>query len=160
MAEIVSRLYEAVLAELEPLRSRRFLTTYNGTSMSSSAITIVGSGEARLDLITAQQNRDLFYDAPLDKLSSAQYAHITPSISPMASAKLSLTGYSNLLFWRSAPYQKMQEFIDVAHSKGITARYWGTPRSPPWLRRTIWKALVARNVDWLNSDHLQEATMF
>ena len=148
------------MAELEPLRSHGFLTTYNGTSIIPSAITVVGSGEARLDLITARAKRDLFFDARLDLLSIPEYAHLDASISPMASVNIAHSGYRSIFCWRREPYEKMQEWIEAARTRGIAARFWGGPKRWAWLRRRVWSNLVRLGVDWLNSDELEEASLF
>lgn len=147
------------MAELEPLRSKGWLTNFDGYEMTSSAVTVIGSGEARLDLITALSNRDLFYDGKLHLLGSTQ-SNLTANISPMASTSISTTGFHALFFWRSEPYHAMQQMVDLAHSRGISARFWGTPRSPNWLRWRIWRRLISLGVDWLNTDHLWEAASF
>lgn len=148
------------MADLEPLRLHGLLTTYNGTAIIPSAITVVGSGEARLDLITAQAKRDLFFDVPLDLLSTPGYAHLDACISPMASVNIAHSGYRSVFFWRREPYEKMQEWIEVARARGIAARFWGGPKRWSWLRRRVWSNLVQMGVDWLNSDELEEASLF
>ncbi|KAI9827340.1 MAG: hypothetical protein M1819_006982 [Sarea resinae] len=57
-----------VKAQLEPLRSRHYLTYFNGTKVIEGPITVVGTGNAPFDLMTADPNyRDVFFDAPLDQ---------------------------------------------------------------------------------------------
>lgn len=152
-----SELYQAVLAELEPLRSANYLTTYNGT-INPSAITVVGSGLARLDLILNQTPRDLFFDAKLDQLST-RYLHLDSSISPLASVELAQSGYRSASFWMEGPQSQMTEWVRVAHSRGIATRVWGLPENN-WLRRKVWRDLMNIGVDWLNCDNLDEASVF
>ena len=59
----------AVQAQLEPLRQRNYLTHWNGTHTISGAVTVVGTGNTPFDLVVANTTyRDIFFDAPLDKL--------------------------------------------------------------------------------------------
>ena len=140
------------------MRSAGYLTTYNDT-INRSAVTIVGTGLARLDLILSQTPRDLFFDARLDELST-RYLHLDPSISPLASVDLARSGYRSASFWREQPYWQMREWVRVAHSRGIAARVWGGPENNKWLRRKVWRGLMNIGVDWLNCDDVDEASVF
>ena len=63
-----AELWPEILAQLSPLRDRGYLTHFNGTDIVQRPITVVGSGKAPFDLITANTTyRDFFYDAPLDR---------------------------------------------------------------------------------------------
>lgn len=141
------RLYYEVLRDLQPLRSAGYLTTYNSSGMFPSAITVVGSGDARLDLIKAAEQRDLFFDAPLDRLHEFDFGS---EISPMASVSLVKTGYSVFFPYRSAPLEKIQSWVNTAHSKGIAARFWGTPNFPKASRDTVWSILMSHGADWVS----------
>ena len=56
-------------SQLGPLRDRGYLTYFNGTYVVPGPIIVVGTGNAPFDLITANSTyRDVFFDAPLDKL--------------------------------------------------------------------------------------------
>ncbi|KAI9765718.1 MAG: Altered inheritance of mitochondria protein 6 [Geoglossum simile] len=58
-----------VVAQLEPLRKRNWLTVFDGTSVVPGPVTIVGTGNAPFNLVTANQTyRDYFFDAPLDSM--------------------------------------------------------------------------------------------
>jgi hypothetical protein len=57
-------------AQLSDLRAKGYLSHFNGNGVVSRPITVVASGLAPFELITANSTyRDIFYDAPLDKLS-------------------------------------------------------------------------------------------
>jgi hypothetical protein len=61
--------YHAVVEQLAPLRERGYLTHFNGEEIIRGPITVVGTGNAPFDLIDADSSyRDVFFDAPLDKL--------------------------------------------------------------------------------------------
>ncbi|KAJ5782564.1 hypothetical protein N7457_004338 [Penicillium paradoxum] len=61
--------WHAVTKHLSPLRDRGYLTHFNGEEIIQGPITVVGTGNTPFDLVTANtQYRDIFFDAPLDKL--------------------------------------------------------------------------------------------
>lgn len=62
--------------QLEPLRQRDYLTYHNGTDIVKRAITVVGTGNTPFDTVVSQKRRDIFFDAPLDKMWEAE-AEIT-----------------------------------------------------------------------------------
>jgi hypothetical protein len=78
------KIYPFVVAQLSALRDRGYLTYYDGASKTvvSGAVTVVGTGNAPYDLITANETyRDIFFDAPLANL----YEDPDPSTSHPAS---------------------------------------------------------------------------
>jgi len=57
-------------SQLTPLREKSYLTYFNGTAIIEKPITIVGTGDAPFDLLTANSTyRDVFYDAPLEDMA-------------------------------------------------------------------------------------------
>ncbi|KAJ5952687.1 uncharacterized protein N7479_011100 [Penicillium vulpinum] len=61
--------WDAVMKHLAPLRDRGYLTHFNGDKVIHGPITIVGTGNTPFNLVTANTTyRDIFFDAPLDKL--------------------------------------------------------------------------------------------
>ncbi|KAI5201772.1 hypothetical protein AUEXF2481DRAFT_29216 [Aureobasidium subglaciale EXF-2481] len=61
--------FRKVQEQLEGLRSKGYLTHFNGTHTVPGAITVVGTGNTPFDLLTANTTyRDIFYDAPLSML--------------------------------------------------------------------------------------------
>ena len=75
-------LWPVLLRHLEPLRQRRYLTHFNGTHQIERVITIVATGNAPFDILTANHTyRDVFFDAPLDLMASiSQETHDDNSI--------------------------------------------------------------------------------
>jgi hypothetical protein len=62
--------FPVVSSHLQALRERNYLTYFNGQKIISGPITVVATGNAPFDLIIANTTyRDIFFDAPLDKLS-------------------------------------------------------------------------------------------
>ncbi|KAL3478628.1 PLC-like phosphodiesterase [Aspergillus californicus] len=61
--------WDYVSAQLSPLRENGYLTHYNGTGIVNGPITVVGTGNAPFNRVTANSTyRDIFFDAPLDRL--------------------------------------------------------------------------------------------
>ncbi|PVH68392.1 hypothetical protein DL98DRAFT_474862, partial [Cadophora sp. DSE1049] len=70
-----------VLKQLEPLRERGWLTFVEGDVLYRRAVTVVGTGNTRFDVLTANETyRDAFCDAPLDTINSP------PPLSPPVSS--------------------------------------------------------------------------
>lgn len=70
----------AVEEQLEPLRSGGYLTYFNGTDVIPSAITVVGTGNTPFDMLVANTTfRDIFFDAPLDRLWEKSKSWVLPS---------------------------------------------------------------------------------
>ncbi|KAL8708457.1 MAG: hypothetical protein Q9225_007599, partial [Loekoesia sp. 1 TL-2023] len=75
-----AELYAELLKQLLPLRQKGYLTHFNGTDIVKHPITVVGSGNAPFDLIAANKTyRDVFFDAPLDKLADLSHAWPNPN---------------------------------------------------------------------------------
>ncbi|EDU48423.1 hypothetical protein PtrSN002B_002168 [Pyrenophora tritici-repentis] len=71
-------IFPVVSQHLSALREKGYLTYYDGNYTIERPITVVATGNAPFDLITANKSyRDIFFDAPLDKLVSSP-----PSIQP------------------------------------------------------------------------------
>lgn len=61
--------WPVVAKQIAPLRSRGYLTYFNGQEIVPGPITVVGTGNAPFNLVTANSTyRDIFFDAPLEKL--------------------------------------------------------------------------------------------
>ncbi|OJD10906.1 hypothetical protein ACJ73_09663 [Blastomyces percursus] len=59
-----------LLSQLSPLRDRGYLTYFNGTGVTEGPVTVVATGKAHFKNIAANDTyRDVFFDAPLDKLA-------------------------------------------------------------------------------------------
>lgn len=58
--------------QLEALRDKGYLTYWDGEQLRNGPVTVVGTGNTPFNLIMAEtQHRDIFFDAPLDKLWEA-----------------------------------------------------------------------------------------
>lgn len=61
--------FPLVSQQLEALRSKGYLTFWDGEKVNSRAVTVIGTGNAPFnDVVSNTTYRDIFFDAPLDKL--------------------------------------------------------------------------------------------
>jgi hypothetical protein len=150
-------LWPHVVSQLDPVRQANLLTYYNGTTLTSRPITAVATGNAPFDLlISNSSHRDIFYDAPLDRINPQSPYNATNSY-------YASTSFSSALgtIWSepsSSQLATMRAQIAAAHAQGLKARYWETPAWPRGLRNHLWNVLVEAGVDVLNVDDLQAAT--
>jgi hypothetical protein len=117
---------------LQPLRSRGYLTTFANGTLTSSAVTVVGTGNTPLDGVKALEPRDYFFDAPLTQLTDPSLNTTwSKSLSPIASTDWEVAvGWSGIGNISDAQLGNLTKFVNDAHSFGITARYWDLPGWP------------------------------
>ena len=172
-------IFPFVSQHLTALREKGYLTYYNGESTVEGAITVVATGNAPFDLVTANSTyRDIFFDAPLDRMyeDSADAKKFitrggqgTVGTTPSSSFDSTNSYYASVDFrkaigfvWWGSLSEKQLDLvrgqIRGAHSRGLKARYWSAPKWPIGLRNRIWKLLVEEGVDYLNGDDLQGMT--
>ncbi|KAL1304189.1 hypothetical protein AAFC00_000612 [Neodothiora populina] len=79
--------FPIVSQQLEGLRSKGYLTHFNGTHTVPGAITVVGTGNTPFDMVIANETyRDIFFDAPLERLWEEPGTTSTPDVpDPMES---------------------------------------------------------------------------
>ena len=161
----------AVLSHLEPLRSRGWLTHFNGTAVVPGLITVVGTGNTPFDLLTANTTyRDIFYDAPLQDFWGDEPTPIQDYERIFTSEKYNAENsyYASVSFqveigklWHGmlSPQQvlKIRGQIKGATSRGLKARYWDTPGWPVGQRDHVWDVLTREGVGSLNVDDLEAA---
>ncbi|KAI9874392.1 MAG: Altered inheritance of mitochondria protein 6 [Pleopsidium flavum] len=74
-------LWPEVLAQLEPLRSRNYLTYFNGTTLIPGPVTVVGIGNTLFDLLVFNTaHRDVFFETPLDELREIRELEEAPGM--------------------------------------------------------------------------------
>ncbi|KAL4926057.1 uncharacterized protein BDV17DRAFT_270372 [Aspergillus undulatus] len=154
--------FKAVIAALEPLRKKGYLTSVkNNDTLTQGPVTVIGTGNTPLDLVAPVANRDYFYDGPLATLEEEG---ITSLISPIASASFSdavggLTlGTDSVL--SDGQLETVRGQIAAAKEKGILARYWGAPSYPIRARNILWTTLINEGVGLLNADDLEAAAKY
>ncbi|KAK4502043.1 hypothetical protein PRZ48_007854 [Zasmidium cellare] len=149
-----------VVKALEPLRAAGYLTTWNGTGVTTGPVTVIGTGNTPLNQVQPVTPRDYFYDAPLPTLNST-FSNITASVSPIASTSFSSQfGAVRNATFNSTQEALLREQISTAHSKGILVRYWDQPGWPVNTRNALWRKLWDEGADLLNVDDLEGAANF
>ncbi|KAK4055787.1 Altered inheritance of mitochondria protein 6 [Microbotryomycetes sp. JL201] len=120
--------YEAVSRELEPLRSRGWLTTRKSNTLVRGPVTVILTGNgANLDVrkkVAALEEIDMFIDAPLLSLDETwtgddgKSYRWDPRFAPLAS-----TGYAMATSWKGlfaitdADKARLSTIIDTAQSR-------------------------------------------
>ena len=149
--------FPVVIDALQPLRDAGYLTTFNGSGVTTGPITIIGTGNTPLDQVEGVSPRDYFYDANLALLST-DLTNVTATVSPIASAQFSkYIGEINGTELNQTQLDTLRQHVSYAESKGIMGRYWDTPAWPISTRNAVWRTLVTEGVGLLNADDLPEA---
>jgi hypothetical protein len=167
-------IFPVVSEQLSAFREKGYLTYFNGTSVVSGAITVVATGNAPFDLITANSTyRDIFFDAPLDKLddtaattTSKRDGQGTVGTTPDSHFDSTNSYYASVNFGSSigwlwfghfsgAQMEKVRTQIRTAEQRGLKSRYWSAPKWPIGLRNRVWRVLVDEGVGYLNGDDLK-----
>lgn len=165
-----------LVKQLEPLRQNGLLTHVNGSDLIQRPLTVVMTGDAPFHRITENgSSRDIFYDAPLDELSTAQdladgappprAKHIDHAIpytslnSYYASADFrQVIGTVAFNHFSQGQLLRLRQQVKAAHDLALKVRYWGTPNWPRGLRNKVWHILVREGVDVMSTDDLKDAT--
>jgi len=152
----------SILEALEPLRAAGYLTTYANGTLTSSAITVVGTGNSPLEQVKELEPRDYFFDAPLTQLTDPSLNTTwDPTLSPLASTDYGVAvGWSGIESISDAQRANITMFVSDAHERGIKARFWDTPGWPINARDSVWTELLNDGADWLNADDLEAASSF
>ena len=154
-----TQLWPLVNAQLEPLRRGGRLRHWSGISgkITPGPLTVVATGNVPYDLVVANHTyRDIFFEAPLNDLSSGLY---NGTNSYYASAKLGKAVGSPVFgHFKASSMRAMTMQIGEAKNKELVSRYWGTPAWPVSVRDRVWNVLVKSRVGMLNVDDLESAT--
>lgn len=152
--------WPAVVKALQPLRSAGYLTTVNGSTVTSGPVTVIGTGNTPLNQVQGVSQRDYFYDAPLPTLNST-FSNITSLVSPIASTDFAVQfGDVRNETFNANQTALLEAQIKTAHSKGIKVRYWDQPGWPIGTRNAVWRILWEAGADLLNVDDLEGAVNF
>lgn len=138
-------------------RSAGYLSSTNGTSFTSGAVTVIGTGNTPLDLVQPISSRDYFWDAPIPTLNST-FSNITSLVSPIASTDFA-ANFGPVLgtSLNETQLELLREQVKIAHGKGIMVRYWDQPGWPISTRNGIWRQLYSEGVDLINVDDIAAA---
>jgi hypothetical protein len=160
--------FASLSSQLEPLRSRGYLTHHNGTSLVVGPLTIVATGSTPYTSILAQDpaHRDIFFDAPLGNLTTSistsddnTYNTSTSLYASQSLRKLLNHPIPFLFPWSASQWQleRIRSVTQAAHAQGLKVRWWDTPDWPRGRRNRVWKILMEEGADVLNVDDLSAA---
>lgn len=173
--------FDAVSAQLEPLRSKGYLTYHNGTDLVPGPLSIVATGTKLPPyssiLTQPSAHRDILSDAPLGDLKEVESTAVhendsdsivndfqdydtTNSLYASASLRKVLRHPFPFLFpGGPTPWQREQirSATQAAHARGLKVRWWDTPDWPRSRRARVWKILMEEGADVLNVDDLKAA---
>ena len=157
--------WQAVLDALEPLRSRGWLTRWkDGKELVWGPITVIGTGDAPVEHVAPQLNRDIFIDAPVGDIKrvikgvDGKRYDYNSTLSPIASGNwLTNVGYMGLLPASRGTREHVRKMSDAAHERGILVRWWNNPAWPVFARDRAWRIMLDEGVDLINADDLEGA---
>jgi hypothetical protein len=156
------RTWPILFQQLKPLRGKCWLSTLRKDGqMDTAPITVVLTGDI---LRTIDHGRGfdgprdgIFLDAPLAELrrganiSSSYHNNSSYWASTSLKKSIGLGWFGGLA---SSRLGKIRQQIQVAHSHGLQARYWGLPSWPMGVRHGVWETLLSEGLDILNVDDL------
>ena len=158
-----NKTFTATSEALEPLRSRGWLTHFDGTRVIERAITVVASGDAPFSLLTFNSTyRDIFFDAPLADL----WGEDAPRNHTLYNSENSFYASTNFEatvgpLWHGVLSPKQVDIIrgqvGEAQKRGLKARYWNTPSWPRRKMEHVWDVLEREGVGMLNVNDLEGA---
>lgn len=140
-AEATYRALHDILA-----RYADMLTTVDNGQVSTRAVNVVISGNRPQKLIAAQPKRYCGIDGRVSDLDSGQPAHLLPMISDNWGLQFKWRGVGEM---PEAERQRLSDIVQRAHVKGRVVRFWATPEN-----QSLWRELVAADVDLINTDDL------
>ncbi|KAI8713719.1 hypothetical protein NCS52_01217300 [Fusarium sp. LHS14.1] len=162
--------FDEVEAQLQPLRDLDYLTYWNGKKRVMRPLTVVATGNTPFSsvLATNATHRDIFWDAKLEQLVSAEDDFTTdpPKYKyNISNSYLASTRFRNAKLFRPSndsalhgeterEKDRASTQIEQAESRGLLARYWDTPSDPPNIREIAWRVLVNKKIELLNMDDL------
>ncbi len=148
--------FRRVLEQLEPLRSRGWLSTFDHGKVTYGPVTVVGTGNTPFEVVVENSTyRDAFFDAPLDDIDSSKFDFTNSYYSSTDLASAIGGVWTGEL--RQEQLGKMRKQLAAAHSRRLQARYWNLPAWPIFVRNRVWETLVKEGTDILNVDDLMSA---
>jgi glycerophosphoryl diester phosphodiesterase len=146
-AEATYRALEAVLA-----RYADMLTVTRDGKAVPMAVTVILSGNRAHDAIAAQPVRYVAIDGRPEDLDRNPPADLVPWISARWGSHFSWNGEGTM---PADEQEKLNTLVRRAHEQGRKVRFWATPEKPE-----LWEALVKSDVDFINTDRLDELREF
>jgi Glycerophosphoryl diester phosphodiesterase family len=141
--------YRALHRELR--RHQRILARSGPRGVTPGAVTAIVSGNRPRELMQRQRVRYAFYDGRMSDLGVATDQSFVPLISDNWTRHFTWQGVGPM---PAAERQRLREIVATAHANGQRVRFWATPEQPQ-LREAVWQELLAAEVDYVNTDHLE-----
>ncbi|PWZ00467.1 hypothetical protein BCV70DRAFT_205939 [Testicularia cyperi] len=155
--------WPVLVQELEPLRKRGWLTSYENGKINPGPVLVIGTGNTPIHQVAPLHKRDYFFDGPLGKLDTPTVINGTSyewnsTLSPIASGSFRVIcgEYDGLDEASDAVKQNISAPIQQAHAKGIKSRYWDSPQWPIFARHRINHLMLAAKSDFIGSDDLAD----
>jgi hypothetical protein len=157
-----------VLAQLEPLRERGWLTYVENGVRHNGPVTVVGTGNTPFELIIQNSTyRDAFFDAPLHTMWEDPDTDDPSLVNEVLTYNYTNSHYASVGFpsavgsvWVGLSSDQLRTIrgqVKGANRRGLKSRYWDLPGWPIGLRNNLWHALVTEGVGMLNVDDVQSA---
>src|SRR5262245_19375442 len=145
---------DATYRALEPVLARYadMLTVTRDGKVQPNAVTIILSGNRAQETIAAQSVRYVAIDGRPEDLDRNPPAGLVPWISDRWGSLFSWNGEGLM---PAAEQEKLSTLVRRAHEQRRKVRFWATPEKPE-----VWSALVAADVDFINTDRLDELREF
>lgn len=146
-AESTYRALGVVLAKYSDILS----ATRDG-KLEPNAVTVILSGNRAFDTITKAPLRYVGIDGRPENLDANPPANLYPWIS---------ANWTLLFKWKGegpmpvAEREKLHKLVKQAHQQKRQIRFWATAEN-----ESMWKELLAANVDFINTDKLPELEQF
>ena len=147
--------YEALRKELEQYAD--ILVTYGPAGGKQGPVAVIISGNRPRTTMENEDFRYAAYDGRLEDLGSGAPADFMPLISDKWSVFFTWTGAGPM---PADEREQLASIVAQAHGGGRRVRFWATPDNPGAARDSIWHALLAAEVDLINTDDLEGLQRF
>ncbi len=137
-------------------RYQQILTRFLPSGVNEGAVTAIVSGNRPAGLMRRQRVRYTAYDGRLGDLGVITDAGFAALISDNWTRNFTWQGIGPM---PEAERAKLRSIVQTAHANGQRVRFWATPEASPQ-REAVWQELLAAQVDYINTDHLQELRDF
>ncbi|TVY43999.1 Altered inheritance of mitochondria protein-like protein [Lachnellula subtilissima] len=128
-----------VLAQLEPLREKGWLTFVQNNTLHKRPITVVGTGNTPFDVLTANSTyRDAFFDAPLETMWEARHPSSDPleedEASDMPSTPLHNVGQGLSGTTANSSFNELNSYYASVSFHKAVGRVWRTRLTPKQMK--------------------------
>ncbi len=147
--------YAALRQELEQYAD--ILASYGLAGAKQGPVAVIISGNRPRQTMENEAIRYAAYDGRLEDLDTAAPADFIPLISGRWGAFFTWMGEGPM---PEDERDQLLRIVATAHAAGRRVRFWATPDGPGPAREAVWHALVAADVDMINTDDLEGLQRF